>query len=111
METRYDSLLNKSSSEKSTKKKIIGILGLSFSSEIKLFEEFKNLENINFFLLDQVLEKGKTIEKRNATQEVIEDLNQLKKLRIEFMNKKENIINTDNLSAKEILVQLSKLIS
>jgi hypothetical protein len=34
------------------RKKSTCILGLSFPSEIRSFEEFKNLENINFFLLD-----------------------------------------------------------
>jgi len=85
------------------------IIGLSFPNEITNFEESKKLDKINFILLDvSEKEREKRLENRNALQDVIKDLKQLKELRRQF--KKEDIIDTSNLSIEETSKQVIKQI-
>jgi len=83
------------------------IVGLSFPNEIKNFKEFKKLENTTFILLNiSKEEREKRLGKRNSKKEVIRDLKQLKELRKQF--KKENIIDTSNLSIEETSKEIIK---
>ena len=81
------------------------IIGLSFPKEILKFNESKKLEEIEFILLDiDEKEREKRLQKRNANQDVIDDLKQLSGLRKQFkeLKSKTKIINTTNLSINEV---------
>ncbi|MCH7568602.1 MAG: hypothetical protein IIA87_04230 [Nanoarchaeota archaeon] len=86
------------------KNKSTCIIGLSFPSEVEEFEESKKLNKILYCLLDMhEKERKKRLRKRN-TPEMIEDLEQLNKLREDFKQTKykTNIIDTSNLSLNEV---------
>ena len=77
------------------------IVGLSFPNEVNDFKESKKLEKILFCFLDiSKEEREKRLSKRNASKEVIEDLNQLNKLKKETQFSPK-IIDTTYLSIKE----------
>jgi hypothetical protein len=73
------------------------IIGLSFPKEIKSFEEFSELEEVYFCLLDiSKEERERRLIKRGAEKEVIQDVNQLVKLRNQFKNFGEIIDVSEN---------------
>ncbi|MFC1710746.1 hypothetical protein ACFLZJ_01150 [Nanoarchaeota archaeon] len=76
------------------------IIGLSFPSEVNDFKESEKLNKISFCLLDvNKEEREKRLGKRNASNEVIADIDPLNKLRNEI--KKLKVIDTSNLSIEE----------
>lgn len=86
------------------------ILGLSFPSEVKGFEESNRLENLDFLLLDvHEEERAIRLSGRNNSKEIIKDTEQLINLRKEFRNI-QNIIDTSNLSIKEVLDKILEFI-
>jgi thymidylate kinase len=106
LQWRYDTTLHwiRAAINNQIKSRSTIIAGLSFPDEVSKFKEHKKVDKIFFCLLDvHEEEREKRLCKRNASKEVIEDLEQLHQLRRKFKTTKfENkIIDTTNLSVKE----------
>ncbi len=86
------------------------IIGLSFPREVLKFSKRKDS---SFCLLDiSINERAKRLRKRNASREVIKDIEQLIDLRKEFKELKiKKVINVSNLNPKEISLELTKWIN
>lgn len=85
------------------------IVGLCFPNEIKNYKEFNELKDVKFFLLDiNKEERKKRLQKRNASEEVIRDTECLFELKRQI---KENVIDTSNLSIKEVFEKLKEVIN
>lgn len=85
------------------------IVGLIFPNEILKFSKRKD---IYFCLLEiSLIERAKRLRKRNASKDVIKDIEQLKNLRKEFKELKvRKIINVSKSNPKEISLKLAKWI-
>ncbi len=113
LQWRLDTTLNWINKAIENQKKNIStcIIGLSFPDEIINFDESKNLNSINFCLLDvEEFERKKRLSFRNASEEVIDDLEQLHKLREVAEEKNINIIDTSILLVEEVAKEIIKWI-
>ncbi|MBT4376890.1 hypothetical protein HOD29_05955 [archaeon] len=87
------------------------VLGLSFPKEVMSFEEFNKLENVSFCLLDvNEEERERRLIKRNASRDVIDDVENLLELRRQIKEINGKIIDTSKLSIEETFEEVVNFI-